>query len=139
MFIEPNEFITDIPLIDRDHQRLIQLLNNLIDYVNKGKITKATFDDFNNKIVAYSIDHLDAEEYLMRSLDYPLYTKHCEKHNIFRENINNYLKEVESQENISVDSLRLICNKLVTWFKFEVLNDDIKLAMYIRGKNSKTK
>lgn len=135
MIIDPNKYLTGIPLIDKQHKQYIMLVNKLVGNHHKGDMTKAEFIDCLNEIVAYALDHFDAEEFLMRSAKYPLYEEHLAKHDTFRDRVDEFLEEIDTKE-IDVDhSVKVLCKWLIDWFKEQVLDDDIKLAKFIKENN----
>jgi hemerythrin-like metal-binding protein len=73
MIIDPSKYLTGIPLIDKQHKQFILLVNKLVVNNHKGDMTKAEFNDCFDEIIAYALEHFDAEEFLMRSAKYPLY------------------------------------------------------------------
>ena len=135
MIIDPSKYLTGIPLIDKQHKQLILLINRLVVNNHKGNMTKAEFNDCFDKIIVYALEHFDAEEFLMRSAKYPLYEEHLAKHDTFRDKMDEFLEEI-SMEAIDVDHyVKILCEWLIDWFKMQVLDDDIKLAKFIKENN----
>ncbi len=137
MIIDPTKFMTGIPVIDKQHRQYIILVNKFITEHNKGGMEKATLSDYVNEIVAYALDHFDAEESLMRSEDYPLYEEHLAKHNLFRDMMDELLEEMETKEININNYVDRLCEWLVDWFKIQVLDDDVKLAMFLQGEHKR--
>jgi hemerythrin len=71
----------------------------------------------------------------MRSIDYPLYEEHLLKHNIFREKMDGLLAEMDAVEINIDDYMNELSKWLVEWFKIQIMDDDVKLAGYIRENN----
>ena len=135
MIIDPSKYLTGIPLIDKQHKQFILLVNKLVVNNHKGDMTKAEFSDYFDEIIAYALEHFDAEEFLMRSAKYPLYEEHLAKHDIFRDKMDEFIEEI-STEVIDVDHyVKILCEWLLDWFKMQVLDDDIKLAEFIKENN----
>jgi len=135
MIIDPNEYITGIPLIDNQHKQYIVLVTKFITTYNKGDMDKATLINYVNEIVAYALEHFEAEEYLMRSSKYLLYEQHLAKHNIFHDKMDEFLAELDVKEININNYVTKLSEWLVGWFKIQVLDDDVKLAMFLQGKN----
>ncbi len=135
MIIDPSKYLTGIPLIDKQHKQLILLINKLVVNNHKGNMNKTELSDSFDEIIAYALEHFDAEEFLMRSAKYPLYEEHLAKHDIFRDKMDEFLEEI-SVEAIDVDRyVKILCKWLIDWFKMQVLDDDIKLAKFIKENN----
>ena len=65
----------------------------------------------------------------------PLYEEHLNNHNVFRDKIDGFISEMDS-EDMNVDDYVYNLNKwLIDWFKIQVLNDDVKLANFLKQKS----
>ena len=135
MILDSNEYITGIPLIDNQHKQYVNLVNRLIIDHNKGCMEKATLNNYIKEVFSYAVEHFDAEEYLMRSAKYPLYEEHLAKHNIFRDKADWFLIEIDVKELDIKNYVNELYKWIVDWFKEQVLNDDVKLAKFLRDKN----
>ena len=136
MILNSSEYLVGIPAIDIQHKQYINLINKLLEARKKGDIDKASLMDYVNDINVYALEHFDAEELLMRTEQYPLYEKHLEKHNIFRDILNGFIKEMEAKDVDINDFLDSLYECLVIWFKAELLQDDIILAKFIKNKGA---
>ncbi len=135
MDIDFDEYITGIPLIDEQHKHYVELVNKLIINYNNGVMEKTALNAYIREIFTYAVEHFDAEEYLMRSENYPLYEEHLNNHNVFRDKIDGFISEMDS-EDMNVDDYVYNLNKwLIDWFKIQVLNDDVKLANFLKQKS----
>lgn len=135
MEIDFDEYITGIPLIDEQHKHYVELVNKLIINYNNGGMGKDAINSYTKEIFDYAVEHFDAEEYLMRSANYPLYEEHLAKHNIFRDKVDEFVAEID-EEGIDIDEYVYNLNKwLISWFKIQVLDDDVKLAKFLKQKN----
>ena len=135
MIIDPSKYLTGIPLIDKQHKQYIALINKLVNKYHQGNMTKAGFTDYVNEIEAYALEHFDAEEFLMRSAKYPLYEEHLAKHDSFRDKIGSFTEGMETKEIDLSKDVKTLCEWLIDWFKVQVLDDDIKLAKFIKENN----
>jgi len=137
MILGSSDYITGIPLIDDQHKQFERLVNKLTTDYNKGGITRETLNTYIKEIINYSFEHLDAEEYLMRSVKYPLYEEHVAKHNVLRNKVDNLISEIDSQE-LDIDKyVNNLAEWLLDWVKGQILNDDIKLAKFLRENLNK--
>lgn len=136
MILNSSEYLVGIPAIDVQHERYVDLINKLLEAREKGDMDKASLIDYVNDINVYALEHLDTEELIMRTEKYPFYEKHLEKHNVFRDTLDGFIEELETKDvniNEFVDNL---CECLITWFKAELLRDDIILAKFIKNKGA---
>ncbi len=134
MDLESKEFMTGVEAIDKGHRQLIVLINKVLDFQLNNimydyKKVKQCLDD----VVLYSVEHLDNEEEIMRSVRYPNYSQHFEKHNLFRLEINKILDNFSCEVSNDIDIyLSQISDALIHWLRTELLADDIKLAAYLK-------
>jgi len=132
MIIDPSKYMTGIPLIDKQHKQYIAMVNELVDNNQKGDMTKTAFNDCVNEVVAYALEHFDAEESLMRLAKYPLYEEHLAKHDAFRDKMDEFLEEIDTKEIDVKHYVKILCEWLIDWFKMQVLDDDMKLAKFVK-------
>ncbi|MFA6714360.1 MAG: hemerythrin family protein [Victivallales bacterium] len=135
MTVNPQEYMTGIPAIDNQHAHYVELLNEFVIGSQTGNVGRNEFNAGVNKVIAYALEHFDSEEFLMRSIDYPLYEEHLLKHNIFREKMDGLLAEMDAVEINIDDYMNELSKWLVEWFKIQIMDDDVKLAGYIRENN----
>ena len=69
----------EVPAMDREHQRLIALANELNDAMKAGKGTD-DLDRIFNELVSYTQNHFASEERYMRSIGYPELEAHKVEH-----------------------------------------------------------
>ena len=76
-----NQLTLGIPLIDRQHKRLLQLTNNLyLTYLQNNETTKPDLIESAREIVDYLRYHFTNEEKLMFLFDFPDYSEHKREH-----------------------------------------------------------
>ena len=125
---------TGIPLIDKQHDDYADLVDSFFYLASKGDVTRDQLSDAVDKVIKYAIEHFDAEEHLMMSIDYPHYEEHRIKHDVFRDRSDCCSADV--RETDDVDACAVTLSKwLITWFCDQVQIDDLKLANYIRKQN----
>jgi hemerythrin len=135
MIVNPSKYLTEIPLIDKQHKQYIALVNRLVDKHHQGNMAKAEFTDYINEIDVYALEHFEAEEFLMRSAKYPFYEEHLAKHDSFRDKMGTFIEDIETKEIDINKDVKTLCEWLIEWFKTQVLYDDIKLARFIKENN----
>ena len=76
-------FSVGVMQLDKQHKRLIQILNRLIE--NPQTTTRSeTISDLLNDMTNYAQEHFTTEEELMRQYDYPRIEEHIAQHHAFR-------------------------------------------------------
>jgi len=80
LFIEwKDDYLVGHPLIDYDHQTLVNITNELYANVQKGKGDEM-IDDSINYLIGYVTHHFAREEGIFLESDYPDGAAHLQKH-----------------------------------------------------------
>ena len=130
----PTDFslpITGVELIDNQHAHYVRLVKHLLLLFGRGELTAASFRAQVQAVVSYAIEHLDAEEFLMASANYPAHQEHVAKHDKFRNWIDQFQEKV-SEENATFDDFQRLLQWLTDWFVQQVKVDDQKLADFLK-------
>lgn len=126
-----NEWNTGVEIIDRQHKKLIDILN---------RISEGSIDDKEliKELINYVSSHFFEEEKLMFKNNYPydLYKWHRKQHNDFTDAMLDISFKIISMDKTDVD-FKSIIKKLeefcFTWFKEHFLKTDKILADFING------
>ena len=124
---------TGIPLIDNQHDAYVKLVDEFFEMADQGNVDRDELVKAVDGVIKYAVEHFDAEEHLMRSIEYPYYEEHLNKHNFFRSQTDSYVKEVRETSDINTCTVRL-SKWLVGWLCEQVQDDDLKLANYMRNE-----
>ncbi len=95
MILELTEDLkTGVEEMDKDHQRLVELLNKIYELLKEGKSSEAK-EFFSKELVAWVEYHLAREEKFMQAIGYPEFERHKKAHENFRKVILDLLPHVE--------------------------------------------
>ena len=123
--------MTGIPLIDKQHKEYADLVDRLFGLTARGNVARQTLSREAGAVLKYAVEHFDAEEYIMRSQQYPAYAEHRSKHNIFRDRTDTLATDVEGD--MDIDGYTVTLSKwLIEWFCDQVQTDDKKLAVFLK-------
>ena len=114
--------------LDEQHKQLVDLLNSLIQSINRGEHDEAVKQALRG-MVDYVSYHFAAEEDLMNKVDYPDFESHRKQHNAFVVKITNYLKRMQSGQELSAFEL---VSFLKTWLLRHIAGSDRNIARYIK-------
>ena len=118
-----------VDAIDKDHKRLVSLVNALYDAICTGTTAQSPsviFDD----LVGYTKDHFVREERLFVGTEYPGSDAHKKEH----AQMVDWLLEMKSEYEMGTavaPSLRLMCN-LKDWLFDHILGPDQAYAPYLK-------
>jgi len=116
--------------IDFEHQIFVDLIVKIDDAVKLRK-DKSYIERLLNELRAYAVFHFISEENIMYSVNYPDYETHKQHHNELLDMYSQKLMGIELGEQ-KVEDLILF---LKSWFVNHTLNEDKRIASFVKGKN----
>jgi hemerythrin len=130
----PKEFRTGIEAVDKQHQRLVDMVNHL------GRARKTTYKDLKHKqaaighvvgeMLGYTVSHFAFEESLMQEAKYKFFQSHKRVHELFVARANEYQRRFMAGEDI-VNELFDVLNR---WLFNHIRNDDLAYAPVVKKK-----
>ncbi len=117
-----------VDTLDRDHQRLVGLLNQL-DAEARNQRDPATLEAILDDLIQYTEYHFAAEEQLMRLARYPDYEKHCEQHQTLRNQVLDFRRQVH--EDPQAISIFQVFQFLSDWLMRHILQEDQRYRPYV--------
>lgn len=130
-------FRTGIPAIDNQHEQYLDFVDKLFVLTGQPNIEQTTVDSACERVLAYAVEHFDAEEALMRSIRYPGYEGHRTKHDEFR-NETDRLYAI-SRKSVSADEQLFYLTKwLVQWFCDQTQVYDKALAIFLKKREQES-
>jgi diguanylate cyclase (GGDEF)-like protein/hemerythrin-like metal-binding protein/PAS domain S-box-containing protein len=128
-------FETGVPLIDVQHQRLVELLNVLAGHLAYQSDVPTLNNVFNN-LAEYAIYHFQEEEGIWHSYfpEDAWETKHKEDHRRFLATVNRIMGEKNSRPLDQV--IEEILTFLTQWLAFHILDTDMRMAKVVLAVQS---
>ena len=83
-----DSLLTHVEEMDKQHMRLVELLNSVYELLKEGKKEEA-LELFKREILSYTEYHLSEEEKFMEKIGYPELDDHRKVHDMFRREICN--------------------------------------------------
>lgn len=130
-----DSYRTGDPQVDRQHQELFRMVNDLHDAIvaNKGK---ETLGPTLEKLATYTIQHFQNEEGLMTRVNYPALADHKKKH----EDLTNQVKELLINFKSGKLTLSITLSQfLANWLRHHIKEDDTALIKYVQSKAAAAK
>jgi hemerythrin-like metal-binding protein len=130
LFVWDDKFNTGIEEIDRDHKRLVDLINDLYEAMQDGSGGALLLPVF-SALKHYTETHFDQEERFMLDCDAPDQARHVEEHKQMR----NKLTDLESRHRqgeaaISLQTLTFLRD----WLKKHICVVDQAMAAQVQEK-----
>ena len=95
-----DSFNTGIALMDKQHRRLVELINQLFTCMKDGG-DRMLLGSVVDELVDYTVTHFRAEEDVMRKHDYPELEAHREVHQNFIEQVGQYAEKIKTGERLA--------------------------------------
>ena len=124
-----NEYSVDIQSIDKQHQKLFGMINELHDAMKSGAGAKVV-PVILNDLISYTGSHFAEEERSMRQAGYPDYVSHKAEHDKLTSEVVKLVKNMESGGIVlSVEVLSF----LQEWLQGHILTIDKKYSPHMRA------
>lgn len=117
-----------IPLIDNDHKKLIELINQLQN-ATQYNIDEQLIRQAMNELVDYTKYHFEREEQLMRNNNYPDYESHHQLHQNMITKMADCMQKYHTDPSHTIDDT---LNFLKDWLVNHILHSDREYIPYLK-------
>jgi len=132
-----DRLVMGLPEIDRQHHKLINLINQLDEQTKAGK-GKDAIGEILDELIIYSATHFWMEERYFDQFGYADAEEHKQEHAALAEKVGNFAAELNSADESRVQAvLAELINFLSIWWKYHILDTDMKYARLFREKGVK--
>ncbi len=132
LFEWKEEYNTGCDVIDQQHRRLFDIINNLFQAF-EGAFAESQVPRILDELEDYTIYHFSTEEELFQQTGYPFSQAHIEEHKYFANKIKNFKKDLESGKNTLLAFDVMITLK--DWLLGHILGSDKKYVPYLCKKD----
>ncbi len=123
-----NNFSVNNFIIDQQHKKLVDLVNQLHDAMKSGKGKEALGNIF-EKLISYTKEHFSYEEKLMESKNYPAFLSHKKIHF----DLTNQVIDLKNKFKSGKTSLSIeVLNFLKNWLTNHILDEDKKYVPFVK-------
>lgn len=120
----------DVDLLDRQHQALFEVAQELYDALSRAEGMEVAEDVF-SRLMDYSTNHFQAEENLMETQQYPRLKTHRAEHRAFADELRNFKKAFQAgNKNVVVNLLPY----LQQWIKDHVQGADHQYGEFLKAR-----
>ena len=129
--IEWNEtFELNIPEIDEQHRRWVDIINELHDSLMGQKGVNNLTRKILNEMIDYAQFHFTFEEEYLKKIGYPELEVHAMKHNSFMEDLISQSQQ-EKRGDLVLNSK--VMKILTNWLQDHILEEDRKYKEFLNG------
>jgi hemerythrin-like metal-binding protein len=122
----------DVPEIDAQHRSLFAQAARLDAAVRAGE-SSAEVEQILAFLSRYAVEHFEAEERLMREIEYPRYPGHALEHAEFRRRLATLLPHWRA-EGDSISLLLALSGFLMRWLREHVATSDRAIGEFLRRR-----
>lgn len=123
------ELQINIPEVDRDHQHLVNLINELAQALARGE-GKQVIGDILGEMADYVANHFYREERLMERTRFPELVEHIVDHWRFTQRLTALVHAFETgQEGVAAETLDFLAD----WFLGHIMDKDVKIGRHLAG------
>ena len=122
--------------LDEQHRLLLHHYNLLHESLlhDTPEVTGQTRKRVLAALLAYTLEHFDAEEHYLELLDYPDLERHRQEHHIFREKISAITRDVQEDRVVLSTSLMKIMRNWITEHLAGFNQEYSRFAREVRGR-----
>lgn len=110
---------TGIPVIDKQHQRIVDYINEL-DTARSSGHKREEIGKVIDELVDYTLSHFAFEESMQEEANYPFLKAHKKVHELFVKRVGEYQERYKLGDDVSEE----LNNLLVTWLFNHIKRDD---------------
>ncbi len=121
------EWDTGIAVIDRQHRRIIELINDLYKVRDRGS-SRDVVERSLRDLIDYTISHFRFEEELQVEVGYPYAKAHKHLHDVFANKLIRFQERFAAGEDVLME----VADVLEKWLENHVIIDDVDYAPLAR-------
>jgi len=116
--------------MDLEHQRLLEIYNELIILIQNNK-NRTAFAEILSKMTDYSLFHFKDEEEYMQKIKYPRYKEHKQIHKEFIIEVATFNTNLLSNTPPTPEEILLFIKE---WWMNHILKEDFEYEIYKKNK-----
>jgi hemerythrin-like metal-binding protein len=128
-----SSFETGITVVDVQHRKLVGMLNELFDAINRGE-GDAVVGGILDGMLDYTLTHFATEEELFAKYGYPESEEHIQEHNFLRQQVRTLCQKPRTGQN---QFALQVAGLLKEWLRIHILRTDKKFAPFLIAKGVK--
>lgn len=125
-----DDILIHVDIIDKQHKKLLELLNALYDAMNRGEDKEALVPTI-AAMADYTFYHFMTEENLFERFEYPEAVSHKKEHRYFAKQVTEFQNRFDRGETILSEDILLF---LKSWINNHVKISDQKLGPFLNTR-----
>lgn len=125
-----DSYSVNVREIDQQHKRLFDLINKLLEAMQKKEAHSVLMDVLNG-LTDYTIKHFQNEEKYFNQFNYPLTAEHIKEHQDFIKKVSEFNNNIKKDKNLLTIQ---VMNFLRDWLKNHIKGSDQKYSSFFKEK-----
>jgi hemerythrin len=121
---------TGVLSMDNQHRTIIGLINELYKNIRKEE-SSGSVEGVLTDMMKYAEEHLQAEENLLKTNEFPDYVEHIGKHQSYRQRLAALMAESKIDPD---EAVKNIYSFLRQWWMGHIVDEDKKYGEFLKGK-----
>lgn len=121
---------TGISSMDMQHRKLIELINELYKELRKEESYQSV-EDILAEMTTYAEKHLQVEESILETNDYPDYANHIAIHQSYRDQLTVLLAESKNDHEKTVNNTYAFLRQ---WWMGHIVGEDKKYGEFLKSR-----
>ncbi len=116
--------------MDMQHKKLIELINELYKELRKEESSKSV-EDILAEMTTYAEKHLQEEESILETHDYPDYANHIAMHQSYRDKLTALIVESKNDHESAINNTYAFLRQ---WWMGHIVAEDKKYGEFLKSK-----
>ncbi len=133
-FNRADDMVIDHGPVDDDHRQLVDLVNELHTATTEGR-GQDIVEDVMQRLIRYTMEHLEREEQLMARLHFP----GLERHKIGHQHFANQLRTLETKYHAgSISVASKLSTVLRDWLSLHIRRSDKEIKVFLNRQSARS-
>ena len=133
LFVWNDSYSVSVKIIDEQHKKLIDLINDLHDAMLEGK-AKERAGAIIDELIKYTVIHFSTEEKYFDEFNYPETAEHKKIHKEFVDKVSNFKRDFENGKiMLSMEIMKF----LMDWLSSHIKGTDKKYTSFLNKNGIK--
>ena len=122
----------DIESMDMQHKKIIELVNKLYNVI-RNDASDNSIVQILEEMTKYAEKHLQEEEVLLKTNNYPDLTTHLAMHQLYRDRLNTLLQDLKKGNGTAVMDTYSFLRQ---WWTQHIMTEDKKYGVFFKSQSS---
>lgn len=128
-----DSYNTEIESMDLQHKTIIEIINKLYNEI-RNEESGSSIDEIMEEMINYAEDHLQKEEHLLETNEYPDFANHIAIHQLYRDKLKSLTEKSKKGDDATARDIYLFLRR---WWTQHIMTEDQKYSEFIKKSEHK--